>query len=474
MYYALNEKISLRGWQRTTNVLVNTKGKIITPLNNDDFSLLLMCDGETDIDNVLSNDSDLKKRLEILANAKIITVSETPRPIQNEQKYRYYDNRYFERIHWSITGKCNFRCKHCYMDAPDALLGELDFDEIKSIIDQLAECGVRKVSLTGGEPLIRSDFWDIVDYLTSRGILVDKIYSNGWLINDYFIDKVKERGIQPDISISFDGLGWHDWMRGIPGAEDHAIQALKLCVANKLNTDVEFCLHNGNKHVLRDTINYLAQIGVLAMKVGTVANTPLWKCNACGNEMTTQDYYDALLAYIPHFFEDKMPMNVILGGGLHLFRNSKKYIVVVEKSKGEDDSCLNNYMCGAARFSAYITADGRFLPCMTFTSVEVQKEFPLISELGVRQCMSDSYYINFVSKRVKDLYDRNVKCNNCEYRLKCCGGCRALAMLANDGDLYASDPEACFLFENGYPDKFRKAADEAIAKYCQEDTKENK
>ena len=42
-------------------------------------------------------------------------------------------------------------------------------------------------------------------------------------------------------------------------------------------------------------------------------------------------------------------------------------------------------------------------------------------------------------------------------------------MLENNGAFYASDPEACFLFENGYPDKFRKAADEAIAKYCAKD-----
>ena len=163
-------------------------------------------------------------------------------------------------------------------------------------------------------------------------------------------------------------------------------------------------------------------------------------------------------------------MTVMLGGGLYLYKESKEYSVLVEKAKGIDETALDNYMCGAARFSAYITADGRFLPCMAFTSVEAQKDFPLIKDLGVKQCMSDSYYMNFVGERVKDLYSRNSECNTCEYRLKCCGGCRALAMLENNCNLYACDPDACFLFKNGYPDKFRKAADDAIAKYCKEDT----
>ena len=98
-------------------------------------------------------------------------------------------------------------------------------------------------------------------------------------------------------------------------------------------------------------------------------------------------------------------------------------------------------------------------------SLDAQNKFPLIRDVGVKKCMSDSYYMNFVGSRVKDLFDKNASCAECSYRTKCCGGCRALAMLENDGDLYASDPEACMLFKEGYVDRFRKTAEMAVNKF---------
>ncbi|WP_289466325.1 radical SAM protein, partial [Klebsiella pneumoniae] len=71
--------------------------------------------------------------------------------------------RYIRTAHWSITGRCNYRCKHCYMSAPDAKLGELSHETIMSIVQQLIDCGIYQVSLTGGEPLVRKDFMEIVD-----------------------------------------------------------------------------------------------------------------------------------------------------------------------------------------------------------------------------------------------------------------------------------------------------------------------
>ena len=66
----------------------------------------------------------------------------------------------------SITGRCNYRCKHCYLSAPSAKLGELPHETMLEIIEQLAACGVQQVSLTGGEPLVRGDWWQLVDALT--------------------------------------------------------------------------------------------------------------------------------------------------------------------------------------------------------------------------------------------------------------------------------------------------------------------
>ena len=87
------------------------------------------------------------------------------------------------------------------------------------IIEQMSDCGIMNVTLTGGEPLVRRDFWDIVDGLLKHGIGITQIYSNGKLANEKLLDGLIERGIQPEFNMSYDGdEGWHDWMRGIPDA----------------------------------------------------------------------------------------------------------------------------------------------------------------------------------------------------------------------------------------------------------------
>lgn len=106
------------------------------------------------------------------------------------------------------------------MSAPDAKYGELSHEQIMSIVDQLIGCGVMEVSLTGGEPLVRRDFMEIVDALLAGGIRITTIYSNGKLVTDKLLDQLAEREIRPEFNMSYDGVdGWHDWLRGIPDAE---------------------------------------------------------------------------------------------------------------------------------------------------------------------------------------------------------------------------------------------------------------
>ena len=90
--------------------------------------------------------------------------------------------------------------------------------------------------------------------------------------------------------IIFDGAeGWHDWMRGIPGAEAAALRALKLCHERGLQTDVEMCIHRGNQNTLPQTIEALRAVGVQNLKVSNVSETPLW-CSHCeGNALTQQE-----------------------------------------------------------------------------------------------------------------------------------------------------------------------------------------
>ena len=118
-------------------------------------------------------------------------------------------NRFVRTAHWSITGKCNYRCRHCYMSAPDAKLGEIDHDTMMDLARQIADCGILEVSLTGGEPLVRRDFMELVDALLSYRIRIAQIYTNGKLVDEKLLDQLEERGIRPEFNMSYDGTqGW--------------------------------------------------------------------------------------------------------------------------------------------------------------------------------------------------------------------------------------------------------------------------
>ena len=443
-------------------VLVERPDNLIQKLSRERFQVLLLCDGETDLSSSLLSES-MKNSLQQCEAENIIESCTKPCPLNKDQYYRYFDNRYVSTVLWSITGKCNYRCRHCFMDAPNAALGELSTDEALNLIDQMAECGVLRVDITGGEPFVRNDFWELVDRILYHKMTIGMVYTNGWLLNDKILDEFERRNLYPEFSISFDGIGWHDWMRGVPGAEEAAIRALQLCKKRGFSTNVEMCLHRGNLGVLMQTVEALCSVGVQAVKASYVVPTPLWSHNSDGNMLSDQEYFEAMLRFIPEFYKAGRPVELLLGNIIYLHRN-KPYKVVAERYDGTQKS-LDDHLCDAARWACYITPEGRLLPCMPMTSSPAQKLFPRIQDIGLKCGLSDSFYMKFVDGRVKDLLKSNAECNACSYRYKCGGGCRASALLYGDHNLMGCDRTMCMLWKEGYVDRIRKAADEAIAKY---------
>ena len=81
-------------------------------------------------------------------------------------------------VSYSITTKCNLKCKHCYSDSVEASPDELSTDEALRLMDDLSRWGIRLLVIDGGEPLCRQDLLDIVKYASSKGIRTT-IGSNG-------------------------------------------------------------------------------------------------------------------------------------------------------------------------------------------------------------------------------------------------------------------------------------------------------
>ena len=463
MLYRLKPDYALRGWEGMPWILVQRPGNGARQISQGRFQLLVLCDGETELDGLL-NDS-MQQELYQCEKEGLIEACQCPSPLHQDQYYAFYKNRYVNRIFWSITGRCNYRCRHCYMDAPCGKLGELTTEQAVDLIDQMADCGVLRVDITGGEPLVRRDFWQLVDRILAHNMVIGKIYTNGWLLDEKVLDEFDRRGMRPGISISFDGVGWHDWMRGVAGAEDAALRALKLCKEHGFQTDVEMCVHRGNVAALPQTIEALRAVGVQNVKAANGAMTELWQRNSEGNALTDREFIEAMLPYITWYYQAGQPMEHLTLANVIVLHRNQPYKIVAQAHDGTDQ-CLNCYLCGAARMACYITPEGRLLPCMPMTASPEQERFSKVQEIGLRQGLSSSYYMQFVNGRIKDLFAANAECAACPYRLQCGGGCRATALLNGNHQLMGCDRIMCMLWKEGYVERIRQAAEEAVARYA--------
>lgn len=456
--YVLDKSIKLRGWKLLPYAFVNVDNNEVVFLNKEAFNTLQLCNGLIDLDNSIFN-KDTRRLLLNLSDNGIIKEVLNGETIEPWQEYKYFDNRYIKSAHFSITGRCNCKCKHCYMSANENKYGELSKEEIFKIIDQLHDCGIYNVNLTGGECLVRSDFFEIVDKLIDCHINIKTIYTNGILVTQSLLDEFKKRNIYPRFDMSFDGTeGWHNWLRGLDFAFEKVDNAFKLCRDNGFVTSSEMCLHNGNKHLLRDSINYLASAGCKSIKTNPISNSGEWAKNNNGKSIELNDLYQVYLDYIPYYFKDKPDIDVQLGGFVYFKRNNlNKYHLHSLKP------CLDpsiNVPCSHARSELYISPEGRALPCMGLTGLEIQNNYPLINEIGLNKCLNDSTYIKLITTVAKEVLDHNDKCKDCKYKSYCLGGCRASALEFHPNDIMAVDEAVCTLFK----DNWFKKIDETIKK----------
>jgi len=95
-------------------------------------------------------------------------------------------------VHLDVTYRCNERCVHCYLDHDDH--GEMTTGEMLDVIDQLAEAGVFFLTLSGGEVLMRMDFFDILEHARSLQFCV-KIKTNAFMIGEKQADRMRELGV---------------------------------------------------------------------------------------------------------------------------------------------------------------------------------------------------------------------------------------------------------------------------------------
>jgi radical SAM protein with 4Fe4S-binding SPASM domain len=449
--FILTSGYALRGWKLLPYAIQYLYAPRTEFFREDDWALISACDGQTDIDWDALTDAQRKRYGHWEKNGFIRRAGDGERLLPH-QEYRFYPARFKESVQWSITGRCNYKCRHCFMSAPRAAQGEPGWDELMTMLDAFQRCGVRNLNLTGGEPMFRRDFWELVDEIHKRGMAVPTLYSNGLLITDAFLNQLDRRHMRPSIQFSFDGVGHHDWMRGVPGAEKTVVDALRRCQERGIPASVSMVVCRESLGSIRESVNLMASLGVRSMKVGSASPQGEWK-NEPEHYLTQAELYEAFLEYIPHYFEDGRPLTLGLEGFFFYDTGKEKLSALHEKNIREADF-PKALMCGHVRRDMYVSPRGNVLPCMSMVGGPIEAQFPNMLETPLEDILDrDSLYMDIVNLRISDFMAHNPECRTCEYRTACCGGCRAIAVQDGSTDYLAKDPIACEYFKGGWKDK---------------------
>ena len=463
MRYILDKRYRFRGWYRLPYGIYDTwehKAKFLPP---DLYDLVLQCDAGHELDPEHFSDRE-KRLLGELESSGMIRPAGWLDFLLPEQKYRAYPARYRESVHWSVTGLCNLKCRHCFMSAPHAKHGSPSTKELLSIVEQLAECGVFSVGITGGEPLIREDFPEIVESLSAHEIRITALYTNGWLVSGDLLDMLEKNRQHPSFQLSFDGIGRHDFLRGVAGAEKRTTDALKLLQERGYNVSASMCLHRKNADTLRESVRMLADLGVKSLKCGAIMDLGEWTEPEIRElHLTPEEEMEIFEKYIPQYFEDDAPMSLSLSGAFVYEKGSRKFGSFFHREipKEKEDRTL---ACPVLGNSFYIGADGAIAPCQGMCDCAFGKNFPSLKEKPLREILSESEYVRYGYATVGDVRRGNSECAECEYKDQCAGGCRNSALIAGD-NYYGVDPEACRFFKNGGEERIRAAAGPAFEAY---------
>lgn len=456
MYYTLNDGWMLVSYKGTPYGLKNIKSGHVRFMDNKELYLLLYkCNGQTDF-STLSLTRDQQRNVDKLVNNGILTEHNEYHPLTHAIPSRIYSNYFRETVQWSITGRCNYKCRHCFQSAPSGMLGHPLKEQLLDIARQFGECGICSVNLTGGEPLIRKDFFDIVDALLDEGIKIGTIFSNGMLINQEFIDHIKERNITPSFQISFDGVGWHDWMRGVDGAEKNAVDAIKLLKENDFQVGVAFSLCRDNMDSLIDTMILLESLGCTFLKVQRCFPQGEWKLEK-DHYLEDDELISCYLDTVKKIHDKKIHVSVQFEGVCEIDWINDAYNLSCIFDHGDSVNYKKELSCDITIRSLYIGPNGSVVPCMSMCGTAIEKAFPNILYTPLRDILTDSEYLKYSKIKSHEITEHIEECRDCPYTIRCGGGhCRAMAIGSEKTDYLAKDEFTCYLFKSGWAEKIQK------------------
>lgn len=479
--YLLAEGVALRSWADRPFAYVRRGMRGAAPLPAGEFWLALACDGERPLTpeqlSSTSFRSLVEKGLIVPAGAGSGDgVGDAAPSLEPWQRLKVARNRFMSTARLTITGRCNFNCRHCFMASDNApLMGEMGRAQLERLLDEIEACGFQQVNLTGGEPLVHPDFPWLLREIYARGMAVGHINTNASLLTHAMLAEWKAfMDPLPSINISFDGLGHHDWLRNRTGAEREALEHISLAVAEGFPVCVNLNVWKGNLDTLFESLLELSRRGVGFTRVARTSESPRWLRNGGADEtLSPRDYLEVALDLADRWMRTEEPMGVYVWQILTL--DARKGIYVKSRFEGDPSRRgpgMRFPLCRQWADELNVNFDGEVIPCNTLTGrlKEMGMGFGNAFETPLAELMEEGPYAELSKGTIADLARENETCASCEHLVDCGGGCRAIAVALAHGTgcgvspLYGCDRSRCLYFAI----KGEDMIDEAMANVARE------
>lgn len=320
-------------------------------------------------------------------------------------------------LSYNVTRECNMKCSHCYINATDKKLkDELTTQEAKALIDQIHQVSSPLLILSGGEPLLRPDIFELIEYGSKKGLKMG-LGSNGYLIDDSVAKKLKDAGIAT-VSISLDSNipAQHDEFRGVTGAWEKAVNACKVLRKNGVLVQVNTTLTHDNYNQIDDIMTLAESIGVenfhLFFLVPTGRGVKL-------TDISPQKYEEMITKTFAKVHKHR----------LNVRPSCAPQFMRIAQGMGVD---MRQWIrgCIAGLHYCRIYANGEVTPC-PYLPIKLGN----IKEKSFKEIWTNAE----IFKALRSPDSLKGKCGVCEYKT-ICGGCRARAYgLSSDFIDYCGD-----------------------------------
>ncbi len=284
----------------------------------------------------------------------------------------------------------------------------------------LKENGMKLLTMTGGEPLCRKDFMlELGEFLNSNSIRY-RVFTNGVLMTEELASQLKQRGVS-EIQVSVDGLEkTHDAFRGMDGAFQRAVNAIKATEREGIKTAVRLTITEQNHGEVPEIVDFVSELGVDAFRVRPFVSV--------GRGSVNEEYIPSPKAMREAFSHIKKKMR----------ESSLPFQLITPSFHFLDKDVPNNVAdktfvgsrCVCGKQLCAITPDGWVKPCGYF-SIKLGN----LREKKFAEIWNDNEFLD----KMRSIDHLSDICMNCKYLVYCGGGCRASAY-ENTGDLCAADP----------------------------------